>query len=190
MTHIDYYRILGLSSEASVEDIKKAYRSKARLYHPDINHSPEASDLFISITEAYDFLIAYHEMLKSNEEAYYQAIEEWRKYRQTMSRRRAQAYARAPYSTFKNTSFYKTTRIFDGTTIIYGFIISIMVIVYTIIGYFYRLSHPIPGLEKPSVFAFIMLLLLGVVFFVVSLTYLKNYLTASRKKKKKCKTAA
>ena len=185
MTLTDYYGVLGLSSEASVEEIKKAYRSKAHLYHPDLNHSPEAKDLFICITEAYDFLIAYHETLKSNEEAYYQAIDDWKKYRQTRSRRRANAYARTSYSTFKNTRFYRTTSIFDGITIVYGFIISIMVIVFTIIGYSYRLHHPIPGLEKPSVFAFIMLLLLGILFFVVSGTYLKNYLATAKKRKKK-----
>jgi len=182
----DYYRVLGLSSEASVEEIKKAYRSKARLYHPDINHSPEAKDLFIAITEAYDFLIANHEKIKSDEEAYYQAMDDWKKYRQSRSRRRANAYASTRYSTFKNTSFYRTTRIFDGTAIIYGFIISIMIIVYTIIGYFYRLHHPIPGLEKPSLFAFIMLLLLGILFLVFSTAYLKNYVASTKNRKKKC----
>ena len=185
MTVNDYYRVLGLSPEASVEEIKKAYRKKARQYHPDINHDADAKELFIIITEAYDFLISCHEKIQSDEEAYYKAMDEWRKYRQNRSRKRATAYARAPYSTFRNTKFYKTTRIFDGTTIIYGFIISVMVIVYTIIGYFYRLNHPIPGLEKPSVFAFIMLLLLGIVFFIVSVTYLRNYIEESRKRKRK-----
>lgn len=185
MIPTDYYRVLGLSSEVSVEEIKKAYRSKARLYHPDINHSPEAKDLFISVTEAYDFLIAHYETIQSNEEAYYQAMEDWKKYRQTRSRQRANAYARTSYSTFKNTRFYRTTRIFDGTAIIYGFIISIMVIVYSIIGYSYRLHHPIPGMEKPSVFAFIMLLMLGILFFVFSVAYLKDYITTAKKGKKK-----
>jgi hypothetical protein len=184
MTLADYYRVLGLSPDASVEDIKKAYRIKARQYHPDINQNPDAKDIFITITEAYDFLIAYHDKIRSDEEAYFQAMAEWRKYRQHRSRKRAHVYARTSYSTFKNTSFYKTTRIFDGTTIIYGFMISIMVIVYTIIGYFYRLHHPIPGLEKPSVFSFIMLLLLGVVFFLVSISYLLNYLAAAKKRKR------
>ncbi|HUX97189.1 MAG TPA: DnaJ domain-containing protein [Bacteroidales bacterium] len=188
MTLNDYYRVLGLSPEASVEEIKKAYRKKARQFHPDINHGDDAKDLFILITEAYDFLISYHEKIQSDEEAYFHAMEEWRKYRQNRSRKRASAYARAPYSTFRNTKFYKTTRIFDGTAIIYGFIISVMVIVYTIIGYFYRLHHPIPGLEKPSVFAFVMLLLLGIVFFIVSVTYLRNYIAESRKRKRKRKS--
>jgi hypothetical protein len=185
MSLTDYYTILGLTPDASVEDIKKAYRIKARQYHPDINHASDAKELFIIITEAYDFLISYHEKIKTDEEAYHQAIEDWRKYRQHRSRKRAHAYARAPYSTFKNSNYYRTTRIFDGTTIIYGFIIAVMVIVYTIIGYLYRLNHPIPGLEKPSVFAFIMLLVLGTVFLFVSITYLRNYLAESKKRKKK-----
>jgi curved DNA-binding protein CbpA len=185
MTLTDYYRVLGLPSDASVEEIKKAYRSKARLYHPDINHAPNSKELFIAITEAYDFLIAFHEKCKSDEDAYYQAMEDWKRYRQNRSRKRASAYAKTSYKTFRNTSYYRTTRLFDGTTIIYGFIISVMVIIYTIIGYFYRLNHPIPGLEKPSLFAFIMLLLLGILFFVVSAAYLKNYLAASKKTKRK-----
>jgi len=185
MTLTDYYRVLGLLPEATVEEIKKAYRNKARKYHPDINHTPEAKDRFIEITEAYDFLISYHERILSDEEAYHQAMEEWRKYRQSKSRRRAYAYARTPYSKFRNTKFYRTTRIFDGTAIIYGFIISIMVVICTIIGYFYRLHHPIPGIEKPSLFAFIMLLIMGLIFFIVSLAYLINYISTSKKRKKK-----
>lgn len=185
MTLIDYYHVLGLSTDATVDDIKKAYRSKARQYHPDINNAPDAGEHFIAITEAYDFLIAYHERIISDEEAYNQAIADWKKYRQTRSRRRAYVYSKSSFSTFKNSRYYKTTRIFDGTTIIYGFIISIMIIIYTIIGYFYRLKHPLPGLDRPSFFAFLMLLLLGVFFFVISLAYLKNYMAASKKGKKK-----
>jgi hypothetical protein len=190
MTITDYYLVLGLSTDASVEEIKKAYRSKARLYHPDVNHSPEAKDLFIAITEAYDFLISNHEKIRRNEEAYNQAMDDWKKYRQTRSRRRANAYARTSYSAFRNTSFYKTTRIFDGTTIIYGFVISIIIILNSVGGYFYRVNHPIPGLEKPSVFSLIMLLSLGLVFFVLSLTFLRNYLASSKKRKRKSAPAA
>ena len=185
MTLADYYEILGIPVDSSIEEIKKAYRKKARLYHPDINPSPDAKDLFISITEAYEFLIANHEKIKSDDQAYHQAMEDWRKYRQYRSRKRASAYARTSYGTFKNTRFYKTTRIFDGTTIIFSLVISIIVLISTIYGYLYRLNHPIPGLEKPSVFAFIMLLLLGMIFFVVSIIYLKAYQETSKNYKKK-----
>jgi hypothetical protein len=185
MTITDYYEILGIPFNSSVDEIKKAYRKKARLYHPDINPSPDAKDHFISLTEAYEFLITNHDKIKSDEQVYQQAMDDWRKYRQDRSRKRATVYARTSYGHFKNTQFYKTTRIFDGTSIIASFIVSIMVLVYTIIGYTFRLKHPIPGMEKPSVFAFLMLLLLGMIFFVVSFIYLRAYQETSKKRKKK-----
>lgn len=185
MTLNDYYSILDLPAVATVDEIKKAYRKKARLYHPDVNNSPDAKDLFISVTEAYEFLISNHEKIQNDEQAYNKAMADWRKYRQDRSRKRANVYARTSYGTFKNTRFYKTTRIFDGTTIIFSFVISIMVLIYTVYGYFYRLKHPIPGLEKPSVFAFIMLLLLGMTFFVISFIYFRAYQQTSKKRKTK-----
>lgn len=185
MTQEDYYEVLGLPSGSSIEDIKKAYRKKARLYHPDINPSPDAKNMFICVTEAYEFLIANHDKIKTDEEAYRQAMEDWRKYRQDRSRKRATVYARTSYSKFKNTQFYKTTRIFDGTTIIFSFIISIMVLIYTVFGYIYRLRHPIPGLDKPSVFSFVMLLALGMVYFTVSFIFMRAYRETSAKKRKK-----
>jgi len=185
ITFTDYYEILSLPVNSTIDEIKKAYRKQARLYHPDINPAPDAKDHFISITEAYEFLIANHDKIKSDEEAYNQAMEDWRRYRQDRSRKRATAYAKTSYGTFKNSKFYKTTRIFDGTTIIFSFIISIMVLSYTIYGYIYRQNHPIPGLEKQSVFAFIMLLLLGMIFFVVSFIYFMAYQETSKKHKKK-----
>jgi curved DNA-binding protein CbpA len=183
MTITDYFKLLDLSTGSSVDEIKKAYRQKARLFHPDINPGPDAKDKFITITEAYDFLISNYEKINHTNEEYDQALEDWRKYRQDRSRKRATAYARSSYSNFRNTRFYKTTRIFDKTTIYFSFAISIMVLAYTIFGYAYRLKHPIPGLEKPSVFTFLMLLSLGIVFFIVSLIYLKVFQETSKKRK-------
>jgi hypothetical protein len=184
MTINDYYSFLGLKPGSSVEDIKKAYRKMARLYHPDLNHSPDAKDFFIGATEAYEFLIAWHNKIQSDEQTYEQAMEDWRKYRQVRSRKRATAYARAPYNTFTNTKFYKTTRIFDATIILFSLIISVMVIVFSIFGYNYRNHHPIPGVEKPTIFGLVMLLILGVIFFAVSFIYLRAYNETSKKSRK------
>jgi hypothetical protein len=183
MTPEDYYKILGLPPNSALDEIKRAYRNKARLYHPDVNPTPEAEELFIKATEAYEFLINNHHRLKSDEESFDEAMEEWRKYRQTRAQRRAAAYARTSYKKFKDTKLYKTTKILDGTTIIFSFIISILVLVYTVIGYIYRLRNPIPGLEKPSVGGFILLLLVGIIFFVVSFIYLRAYQETSKKEK-------
>jgi molecular chaperone DnaJ len=50
----NYYQILGLSKDASQDDIKKAYRNLSKKYHPDVN--PEGEDKFKDIAEAYDVL--------------------------------------------------------------------------------------------------------------------------------------
>ncbi|MCS7316892.1 MAG: DnaJ domain-containing protein [Candidatus Dojkabacteria bacterium] len=53
----DYYKILGVDRNASQEDIKKAYRSLAVKYHPDVNdNSKEAEEKLKEINEAYNTL--------------------------------------------------------------------------------------------------------------------------------------
>jgi len=185
MTASEYYQILGLSPDASLDEIKKAYRQKARMYHPDINHSAGAKDLFILATEAYEFLISYHDVPSNDDDTFRQAMDDWRRYRQDRSKMRANAYARASYVRFKRTKFYRATRILDGTSIIFSLLISVIVITYTILGYRYRMKHPLPQDLNPSVLVFILLLLVGMFFFTVSLIYLIAYLDSSKKRKRK-----
>jgi len=53
----DYYEILGVSRDASKEDIKKAYKRLAKKYHPDLNkHDKDAAEKFKEINEAYSVL--------------------------------------------------------------------------------------------------------------------------------------
>lgn len=52
----DYYATLGLSRDATRDQIRKAYRELARKNHPDVNKDPEAEDRFKEISEAYEVL--------------------------------------------------------------------------------------------------------------------------------------
>jgi len=52
----NYYKILGLKKSASEKEIKKAFREKAKLYHPDKNDSPDAEAEFRELVEAYEIL--------------------------------------------------------------------------------------------------------------------------------------
>ena len=57
MAYIDYYQILGVTKNASQDDIKKAYKKLARKYHPDLNpNDPDAQRKFQEINEANEVL--------------------------------------------------------------------------------------------------------------------------------------
>ena len=56
MAKLDYYDLLGLSRDASQEEIKSAFRKLAFKYHPDRNRRPDAEEKFKEVSEAYAVL--------------------------------------------------------------------------------------------------------------------------------------
>ena len=52
----DYYKIMGLSRDATQDEVKRSYRKLARKYHPDVSDDPEAEERFKEVGEAYEVL--------------------------------------------------------------------------------------------------------------------------------------
>ena len=51
------YKILNLNENASIDEIKRAYRNMAKKYHPNVNKESTAQKKFIEISQAYENLI-------------------------------------------------------------------------------------------------------------------------------------
>jgi len=72
---LNYYKILEIPDFSDTKIIKQAYRNLSKKYHPDINSDANASDYFILINEAYNFLmdenkrLLLHQFLKEQDVA-------------------------------------------------------------------------------------------------------------------------
>lgn len=56
MEFVDYYKVLNISENATLEEIKKAFRKLAKEFHPDKNKSKDTSAKFREVFEAYEIL--------------------------------------------------------------------------------------------------------------------------------------
>lgn len=54
---LDYYQMLGVSRDSSTEQIRRAYRMRAKILHPDTSKKENAKQLFQMLNEAYQVLI-------------------------------------------------------------------------------------------------------------------------------------
>lgn len=133
----DYYQVLGLTTSANIEDVKRAYRLKASKAHPDVNPSPNAHEEFIEINEAYEFLLkektgfVFNDQKKQYSRAKQQdSAEDFAK----EARQRATENAKKEYQEFVNSTYYKTQiaifSVFD-----YGLLATIILIFGSFIAY-------------------------------------------------------
>lgn len=134
-----YYSLLNLPTTASVNDIKKAYRAKAKQLHPDRNPSPTAEEDFIELNEAYEYLVE----LKTNgrnatKNKSITDFEKWWHAEEARRKERAKQQAKMRYEEYINSKEYKLTASFDHVINIFFAIIALAILVAgPIIGYIY-----------------------------------------------------
>lgn len=102
----EYYKILGVSVDSGINEIKKAYRNKVKEFHPDISKHENAHELFIKVNEAYRCIL--NQKTKDSNALTY---EEWIKIRRERARKEAAYHARIKYEAFKKSKIYKTAKI-------------------------------------------------------------------------------
>jgi len=180
----DYYRILGIRQGASDDEIRKAYRKKALELHPDRNHSPEAVEMFIQVNEAYEYLTSHPHGRNISEEEVRRNYQAWITYRQAEARKRAEAYARAPYTEFRKSPVYRSTTHIDGMMVLLGIVLSGTVMFLTIYGFRYRMMTATGPKEEPSLALAVVTFIVGFAYAVISALYLSAWLAQEKNKRK------
>ncbi|MBP2831475.1 J domain-containing protein [Aquimarina sp. U1-2] len=114
MQFIDYYKVLGISKNASEEAIKKAYRKLARKYHPDLNpNDKDAEKKFKEINEANEVLSHPENRKKYDEygkdwkhaEEFEKAQQSRRSYQQSNRQQHSRNFSEHDFSDFFESMF-------------------------------------------------------------------------------------
>jgi hypothetical protein len=133
-----YYRVLGISAQSSVEELKKAYRHKAKLLHPDRNKHPDAHENFILLNEAYEYLL---KLKTGNIPAWTNTSAQVKREHEERekAKARAQEYARMRYEEFVNSPHYRSlvslSTVLDYLYAAFGIVIFLVVPVVVAFSY-------------------------------------------------------
>ena len=100
------YSILGIQENSTINEVKKAYRKKAKLLHPDRNNSKNAHQEFIELNKAYEEII----YLKTNKSSSSNKFEEELRREREEARKRAERHAQMKYEEYINSDFYKNSQ--------------------------------------------------------------------------------
>jgi curved DNA-binding protein CbpA len=107
-----YYNILGISNDASLSQIKQAFRTRAKELHPDVNKSPNAHEQFILLLEAYEYLINQKTgkvyTKNTTEDKTYTSHQRWQDSEAARARHRAEYFSKVKYEQFINSNYFKT----------------------------------------------------------------------------------
>ncbi len=169
----NYYQILDLKVNATKEEIKRAFRERALLFHPDKNHSPDASEIFQQIFEAYEVLSdenkrkIYDGFFFHSEELTgrdtYKGQDEWKE----TSKRKAEEYSKMKYSEFQESGLFKDIEFMVKNTPTVLAIVG-MVFMVICVGVLISMLGNVNGDPGVILFAFILFAGIGISLFVIA----------------------
>lgn len=150
MEFIDYYKVLKISENASLSDIKVAFRELAKKYHPDRNKSKDANLKFREIFEAYEILknSLTRDIFDKQRQNYYRnskngiTTEEYERKENYQSakeqaNKRAKYFSRMTFDDFLNSSIFMIKK----TTSTFALLLMLLFGLFMIIFGFYLLTQ-------------------------------------------------
>ncbi len=188
MNATHYYRILGISENAGIGEIKNAFRRQAKAYHPDINKSEGAHERFIRINEAYTYLMDLHGSSSSrqsgqvSQDEYYR---QWVERERQKARARAAKRARMKFREFQNSSIYKTTNFLSHLLDYFLLLLGFFIIIAAGFGLYtqglYLEDNGEEVLNIRGIIADLVITFAGILFIILSWSNIKAYRNKSRK---------
>ena len=171
----NYFQILGLNAGATEDEIRKAFRSLVKQYHPDLNKAPEAPSKFMEIHEAYEFLTdasrreSHENSLKrkrglSDEQLHQREViyKRWVQQQQELAKRRAAYYAERDFDSYKKSGWYTA---FKAANLLYNLAFLVFCIaVIAIPIYKYAADQELPPERQSSFIHYFIPSLLGLIF--------------------------
>lgn len=182
MKSTDYYQILGIPENAGINEIKNAFRRKAKKYHPDINRSEGAHERFIDISEAYSYLMDLHNNPAGGpagsgaRDDYYR---QWKAKERQKARQRAEYNARMRFEQFRKSSVYKTTNMLSHMLDYFLLLLGVFIIIAAGLGLYtqglYLEEDGEQVLNTRGIVADIIVTLAGILFILLSYSNIKTY---------------
>ena len=178
----DYYKILQIPSGSSLNDVKKAYRKLAHLYHPDVSSFHDARERFIEINEAYEYLLNKIELEENlnkwNQSESYETsqtiIDAWIAAEQARIREQARRYSQMKYSNFKKTEIYKTTIILNNTLNYFNLLLGLIVLFGSIYGSWSEIKRSPLYLNPSYIFSTLIICSIGIIMIGYSIVKIKG----------------
>lgn len=148
MTSPSSYQILGVSANASIDEIKRAYRAKAFLLHPDKNNDPNASQQFVELTEAYEWIIEQKTNTYKRYVSPFQQSAAAANAKREEAKRKAKEYAQMRYEEFEKTEAAQAINAINVILnhLLFLFACTLLVAVPFVLTHFYEFTGLILGL--------------------------------------------
>ena len=143
MSSKEYYTLLGINENASEIEIKEAFRTKAKIYHPDVCDDPDAADLFIRLTEAYQYAIQKNEFINrlrshiSQKESF---ENRWKAQQRKKAQEYARRHAKMKYEQFEKSRIYKSANFFFSIYDYIIFFLGIFIVISSAVGVYIKIK--------------------------------------------------